>query len=291
MPHPHVIEVKGFSAESFMLDDQIDAKQGKFLNTIQNASLQVQEYARALIHSKQSAVMSFMTPFYPVVGLPFMRREFLAKLSEKDLKSLPVWTLFEDDLNPQSLRNTLREISQNQPIRKARTRSHVQVQSESNDRYRVFISYRREDSKWAAGRIADALKNSFGSSLIFLDTSDIRGGQRWRSRIKEVINGSSVVLIVMGTRWLLAADEISGKRRIDDPKYFLRIEVDLALNSGSQVIPLLVDNAAPPRKEHLPRPLERLEELQVERISYDRFDTEIEQTIRTVRDLLNMHKH
>lgn len=42
---------------------------------------------------------------------------------------------------------------------------------------RVFISYRRQDSSGATGRIYDRLVTHFGSSAVFRDLEGIRPGQ------------------------------------------------------------------------------------------------------------------
>jgi hypothetical protein len=62
---------------------------------------------------------------------------------------------------------------------------------------------------------------------------------------------------VIGKNWLTAKDE-SGKRRIDSPRDFLRIEIEAALQRDIPVIPVLVQGASVPNESDLPSTLESL---------------------------------
>lgn len=42
---------------------------------------------------------------------------------------------------------------------------------------RIFISYRRRDSAYSAGRIRDHLITAFGSDRVFMDVSDLDPGE------------------------------------------------------------------------------------------------------------------
>ena len=53
------------------------------------------------------------------------------------------------------------------------------------------------------------------------------------------------MLVVIGPRWLTAADP-NGRRRLDDPDDLTRLEVAAALRRGIRVVPVLVGGAAMP---------------------------------------------
>jgi ABC-type glycerol-3-phosphate transport system permease component len=122
---------------------------------------------------------------------------------------------------------------------------------------RIFISYRRADSRSFTERISDNLVSEFGTSHIFQDVDDIPAGEDFRGVLREAVRGCDVVLVIIGRQWLTVTNE-AGKRRIDDPDDFVRIEVESALTQGKLVVPLLVDNAAPLDASALPDSLREL---------------------------------
>jgi hypothetical protein len=66
-----------------------------------------------------------------------------------------------------------------------------------------------------------------------------------------------VLLAIIGPNWLDARDE-HGKRRLDDPKDFVRIEIAAALQRNIPVIPILLDGAPMPKAVGLPKDLKEL---------------------------------
>ena len=118
----------------------------------------------------------------------------------------------------------------------------------------IFISYRREDSIYVTGQIYDCLAQTFGSSSIFRDMDGIQLGVDFRKRIDEEVGQCQVLLAVIGKDWLRATNE-HGKRRLDDPQDFVRIEIESALQRNIPVIPLLVRSARMPSPGELPESL------------------------------------
>src|SRR4029077_20949165 len=66
-----------------------------------------------------------------------------------------------------------------------------------------------------------------------------------------------VVLAVIDDRWV-DARAADGRRRLDLPTDWVRIELETALRSGISVIPLLVGDANVPAEADLPEPLREL---------------------------------
>jgi Flp pilus assembly protein TadD len=123
---------------------------------------------------------------------------------------------------------------------------------------RIFISYRRQDSGTFTGRIHDQLKANFGVNNVFRDVYDIPAGSDFRAVLNEAVGGCDVCLVIIGPQWANIADT-QGKRRLDDPDDFVRIEVESALrNPKVLVVPVLVDNANMPTAEQLPESLGEL---------------------------------
>lgn len=116
---------------------------------------------------------------------------------------------------------------------------------------KIFISYRRDDSVDIAGRIYDRLVQAFGKDNIFKDVDSIPFGVNFKKHLADAVQQCAVELVVIGRAWLDIADE-HGNRRLDDPRDFVRIEIEAALTRDIPVIPLLVGGASMPTEDRLP---------------------------------------
>src|SRR4051812_43221631 len=119
----------------------------------------------------------------------------------------------------------------------------------------IAISYRRQDTRWAAGRIRDHLALAFGSDAVFEDVLSIPLGVDFRTHISGVIAQARVVLVLIGPEWIGAKLE-SGERRLTIESDHVRLEVETALASSARVIPVLIDDAQMPSSAQLPPSLE-----------------------------------
>jgi TIR domain len=118
----------------------------------------------------------------------------------------------------------------------------------------VFISYRRDDVPDATDRLADELRERFGSDSVFIDVEDVGVGADFVRVIGEWISQSDVFLAIIGPRWL-TAPTVSGGRRIDDPHDYVRAEIEAALERDVYCVPVLVHEATPPAPTELPPPV------------------------------------
>jgi hypothetical protein len=119
-------------------------------------------------------------------------------------------------------------------------------------RERIFISYRRADSRDETERIRDELADHFGDTTIFKDIGSIEYGEDYRKRLEESVTHADVVLVMIGTQYLSITDTTTGERRLFQPGDFVRMEVELALQGNKIVIPVLVDGASIPKADDLP---------------------------------------
>lgn len=134
----------------------------------------------------------------------------------------------------------------------------------------VFLSYRRDDCAGYAGRLEDALERALGKGQVFRDILDIRAGEKFADVIHASVAQARVTLVLLGPRW--QGPLADGKRRIDNPDDFVRMEVAAALASGNRVIPVLLSGASLPKTEDLPvdlRDLTRRQTLTVNEASWD----------------------
>ena len=130
----------------------------------------------------------------------------------------------------------------------------------------VFISYRRSGAKHSAYRLKDRLKQAFGADKVFIDLEDIQPGLPFADVIKETIARCSVILVVIGPRWLEMQD-MHGSRKLDDVDDWVRQEIEAAMASDARVIPVLVDGAPELTPEEVPASLREFAGLQAVRLN------------------------
>lgn len=120
----------------------------------------------------------------------------------------------------------------------------------------IFLSYRRADSAAVVDHIYDRLVARYGKDCIFRDLDSIPLGTDFRDHVRRVIGSCDVVLAIIGRQW--HGGRGSSAKRImedDDP---VRIEIEVAIESGALLIPVLVGGAGIPKKQHLPPSLQEL---------------------------------
>ncbi|MDQ3980580.1 MAG: toll/interleukin-1 receptor domain-containing protein, partial [Actinomycetota bacterium] len=148
---------------------------------------------------------------------------------------------------------------------------------------KVFISYRREESEGHAGRLYDALSRRFGSQHVFLDVSTIQAGREFDQAIEQAITSCDVVLAVIGRSWLSVTDA-EGRRRLDDPKDWVRLELEVALASGTRVIPVLFQDAKMPQESDLPESLRPLLRRQALQMTSSRWTYDLERLVAAIEE-------
>jgi NB-ARC domain/TIR domain/Tetratricopeptide repeat len=115
----------------------------------------------------------------------------------------------------------------------------------------VFINYRTTDSDTVAELIDLELTAQFGEDRVFLDSRSIPAGVDYVEELLGRLRACSVLLVVIGPRWLTVTDA-AGQRRIDDPQDWTRREIVEAFNHGLRVIPILTDGVTLPTEADLP---------------------------------------
>ena len=125
---------------------------------------------------------------------------------------------------------------------------------DTNQPFRVFINYRRSDSGGYAGRIYDALTAHSDEWSIFMDIDAIDPGADFTEVIDESLETCDAVVAVIGRSWLQSEDS-RGRRRLEHPDDFVRLELLAALDRKVRVIPVLVQGAEMPSSEDLPEAL------------------------------------
>lgn len=146
----------------------------------------------------------------------------------------------------------------------------------------IFLSYRRQDSQSATGRLADRLEEHFGPARVFRDHESIIAGEDFAEAIRRSVASSTVVLVIIGPRWL-EATSAAGARRLEDPTDFVRLEIELALAADVAVVPVLVEGSAMPASTALPASLAEFARCQAVELSDTRWRYDADNLIGTLQ--------
>jgi hypothetical protein len=150
----------------------------------------------------------------------------------------------------------------------------------------IFISYRRDDSAGYAGRLYDRLIPHFGAHRVFMDVEGIELGTDFVAAIEEAVGSCRVLIVIIGDEWLKTTDA-AGRRRLEDPHDFIRLETVTALQRGIRVVPVLVGGALMPRAEELPDDLKPLARRQAIEISHKQWEATTAELIRALEAILS----
>jgi hypothetical protein len=149
---------------------------------------------------------------------------------------------------------------------------------------KVFISYRREDTASAAGRVYDRLSRLLTKSNVFFDVSTIGGGEDFMQRIASEIGRSDAALIFIGDKWLERAQP-SGDLRICQTNDYVRAELRAALSRPLLVVPVLVGGAQMPKAEQLPEDIRAITSKNALPLRHESFDDDTENIVAVVLGL------
>jgi hypothetical protein len=145
----------------------------------------------------------------------------------------------------------------------------------------IFISYRRDDNSGYAGRLTDGLRGCFGDDQVFRDCDDIAKGTSFEEEIRDALRSASVLLLLIGPRWLTLSDD-AGRPRIEGAGDYVRLEIEAALRSGLPIIPLLLPGARMPTGEELPRSIGALTFRQAYALRDDRWWDDLRELVRQI---------
>jgi F-box protein 11 len=149
----------------------------------------------------------------------------------------------------------------------------------------IFISYRREETAGQAGRLYDRLSGRFGADRVFMDVDSVAFGMDFVQAVTEAVAGCDVLLALIGRQWTDVADG-QGRRRIDDPDDFVRVEIEAALARDIRVVPVLVEGAVLPDAGDLPPELRPLVRRQALVLTHAGFGAEVSRLIAAIDQVL-----
>jgi TIR domain/Kelch motif len=157
----------------------------------------------------------------------------------------------------------------------------LMVDSASPSPARIFVSYRREETAYPAGWLYERLADRYGGGQVFTDVDSIELGDDFVEVITTAVGSCDVLLALVGDQWLTITGP-DGRRRLDDPDDFVRLEIEAALTRNVRVIPILVDGARMPRADELPPSLAALVRRQALELSPSRFDFDLSRLVKVL---------
>lgn len=124
------------------------------------------------------------------------------------------------------------------------------------DKLRIFLNYRREDTRPYARLLYDALRERWpDDDQVFLDLDRISAGLDFAKAISLAVGSCDVLIAVIGGKWLSVVDAETGDNRLRNHDDYVRLEIEAALNRDVRVIPVLVAGGVMPTSRELPQSL------------------------------------
>jgi hypothetical protein len=116
----------------------------------------------------------------------------------------------------------------------------------------------------------DRLADRFGDDQIFMDVDTIQLGADFAEVIGQAVGTCQVLLVLIGPQWLTVTG-VNGRRRLDDPDDFVRLEIEAALERDLRVVPILIGGTVMPRSQELPNSLAPLTRRNAFALRHDSF--------------------
>ncbi|MEW2572503.1 toll/interleukin-1 receptor domain-containing protein [Streptomyces sp. NPDC047070] len=163
--------------------------------------------------------------------------------------------------------------------------------------HEIFINYRAKSGKPVAYMCNERLSARFGPDSVFLARKSIDPGDNYVETLDRAARRSRVLLAVIDEQWIDAPQRHEpAKRALDDPKDWVRREIEEALSSGALLIPLLVGRHVEQLDPHrLPASMAELADCQYSRLDLHTLDADLtglgDRLVRQVPGLAALDRH
>jgi len=157
---------------------------------------------------------------------------------------------------------------------------------------RIFVSYRREDTQQAAGRLFDRLVERFGDAEVFRDIDRIPAGVNFGDHIIERLKRCDVVLVLIGQRWLAPSGGLLSfwRSRLHNKNDWVRQEIEVAIRTSVPIVPVLIDDAPMPNFSALPKALRPLATKNAVKLRDNSYGHDLSRLTETIDDKMGSHK-
>ncbi|WP_315834797.1 toll/interleukin-1 receptor domain-containing protein [Bradyrhizobium prioriisuperbiae] len=146
----------------------------------------------------------------------------------------------------------------------------------------IFISYRWTDGASSARLIAQHLTRAFPGKKVFWDQDQRSPGSDLEARLRKSISESHIVLFVIGLHWFTRLSQA------DAAKDYCRIEVETALATSKEIIPVYVDGAREPEQRDLDDVARSIAGMEFLQIRHESFDSDLDQLRNAIRKKLGL---
>jgi len=143
----------------------------------------------------------------------------------------------------------------------------------------VFISYRREITAGEARALYNDLADRLGKNSVFMDVDSIALGRDFRNALQNTLASCDLLLVLIGRNWADVTDE-EGRRRLENPSDFVRLEIEAALKRDIVVMPILVQGAHMPTAGQLPPEIKDLAYRNGFELSHTRWESDVGEMMR-----------
>lgn len=135
----------------------------------------------------------------------------------------------------------------------------------------VFISYRwGKESNQAVRLLVKSLEPLIGKNRIYFDVDDNSGCDDLPQHIEKNIRNARVLIVAIHPDW------ISDIQRLFERRDFVRLEIEMALNLGVQIVPVLLGGAKVPKAEILPGEIRALADIPMHNLGdHQNYDTDV----------------
>jgi peptidoglycan hydrolase-like protein with peptidoglycan-binding domain len=154
----------------------------------------------------------------------------------------------------------------------------------------IFINYRRDDAAGFARSLYEHLDQEFKQGQVFMDVEALREpGMDFAKEIDRSLGRCAAMLVLIGKSWISSKDE-AGRRRIDEPEDFVRLEIATALKRDVRVIPVLLGGAAMPRADELPEDLQAIGRRQAISLTHDDWSHDVSRLVEALAKVPGIRK-
>ena len=146
---------------------------------------------------------------------------------------------------------------------------------------KIFVNYRQNDTGAAVSSLADYLKEAFGRKAVFVDTAAVQHGPKWPPQIKQALEASGVLLVVLGPKWF----NRKNRRRLDQGEDWVRTEIASSIKRDIPIVTLLIGGAALPKRDALPADLVGLWDHLTLELSHEHWEHDVSYLINKLVDI------
>lgn len=123
------------------------------------------------------------------------------------------------------------------------------------------------------------LAATLGRDAVFMDVANLDLGRDFREALHERLAACDLMLAIVGRGWV-EGKGASGRRRLDDPNDYVRLEIAAALKRNIPVLPVLVQGVRMPSAEELPEDLGEFAFRNAFELSHNRWDSDVREMLK-----------